>query len=383
MSEAIKQGKIILISSDINTTNLVREAIGDSIEVIHISDQEKALPAVRKERPLMIVLGYIEPQGTASQLYFKFKEGWTTRNIPVLIVEIESQDSSKRVLNTAESQKVPADEYLVLSNAGGNTLKEILQKRLKGGRNIFKEAILDPGVFCITWEQIPGRGAFEVSQEEVIENARKAASKGKIHAISMTDNPSGSPAISPEMLSAEIKKLGIEPLVHFALRDKNRNECESLLHGLSSLNVKNLLILTGDYPASTGFKGKGKPVFDLDSVQGLQLVEALNAGLEYDALGKKAILTPTDFFTGAAISPFKQTEEELMGQYYKLKKKIDAGAKFIITQVGYDARKLHELMQWLKINNYQTPLMANIYILPLRRRQNDERQPDSRLRGDG
>ncbi len=198
----------------------------------------------------------------------------------------------------------------------------------------------------------------------MIENARKAAGKGKIHAISLTDNPSGSPAMSPEMLSVEIKKTGIEPLVHFALRDKNRNECESLLHGLSSLNVKNLLILTGDYPAVTGFKGKGKPVFDLDSVQGLQLVEALNAGLEYDIMGKKAFLTPTDFFAGAAISPFKQTEAELMGQYYKLKKKIDAGAKFIITQVGYDARKLHELVQWLKINNYHIPMMANIYILP-------------------
>jgi methylenetetrahydrofolate reductase (NADPH) len=246
----------------------------------------------------------------------------------------------------------------------GNGLKETPQKHPKESRNTFKEAVLNPNIFCITWEQIPGRGAFEVSQEEVIENAVKAASKGKIHAISITDNPSGSPAISPEILSTEIKKLGIEPIVHFALRDKNRNECESLLYGLAALNVRNLLILTGDYPAPNGFKGKSKPVFDLDSVQGLQLVETLNAGLEHEPLGKKNILIPTDFFAGAAISPFKQTEAELMGQYYKLKKKIEAGAKFIITQVGYDARKLHELMQWLKLNNYHVPPLANIYILP-------------------
>ena len=362
MAGAIKQGQIVVIS-ELHTASLVREAIGDSHEIIHISDPEKALPAIHKERPLMIVLGYVEPQGTASRLYSKFKEGWTTRNIPILIVEIESPDSSKRILNATESQKVGTNEYLILSNTGGNILKEILHKRLKESRNTFKDAILNPDVFCITWEQVPGRGSFEVSQEEVIENAHMAAGKGKIHALSISDNPGGSPAISPEMLSVEIKKLGIEPLVHFALRDKNRNECESLLHGFSSQNVKNLLILTGDYPASTGFKGKGKPVFDLDSAQGLQLVEALNAGLEYDALGKKAILAPTDFFAGAAFSPFKQTEEELMGQYYKLKKKMDAGAKFIITQVGYDARKFHELMQWLKINNCQTPLMANIFLL--------------------
>ena len=90
------------------------------------------------------------------------------------------------------------------------------------------------------------------------------------------------------MFCAEIKKLGIEPLVHFALRDKNRNECESLLHGLTALGVRNLLILTGDYPASTGFKGKGKPVFDLDSVQALQLIEVIECRFgSNDFMGRK------------------------------------------------------------------------------------------------
>ena len=53
-----------------------------------------------------------------------------------------------------------------------------------------------------------------------------------------------------------------------------------------------------------------------------------------------------------------------MAQYFKLKKKIEAGAKFIITQVGYDARKFHEVLQWLRINHYDIPALANIYILP-------------------
>ncbi len=165
--------------------------------------------------------------------------------------------------------------------------------------------MLNPDAFCVTWEQTPGRGSVEASQAEVIENSRKAAAGGKIHAISLTDNPSGIPAISPEMFCAEIKKQGIEPLVHFALRDKNRNECESLLYGLALLGTSNLLVLTGDYPAAAGSKGKAKPVFDLDPVQALQLIGALNAGLEYDAAGKKSVLAPTDFFAGAAISPFQ------------------------------------------------------------------------------
>ena len=43
---------------------------------------------------------------------------------------------------------------------------------------------------------------------------------------------------------------------------------------------------------------------------------------------------------------------------------MSTGAKFLITQVGYDARKYHELQQWLKLNNYNIPVVANIYILP-------------------
>ena len=362
MIETTKREKIIVVSNEAGVADLVKAAVGDSFDIISIPDPARVPDAVRKERPSLIVLNYLEPPGAASQLYFKLKEGWSTRNTPVLVIETKPRDSSERAL-IAEVRNIAASDYLELPQSSSNFLKEALEKRLKQSANKFKDALLDPDVFCITWEQIPSRGAFEVTQEEVIDNAYKAAGKGKIHAISMTDNPSGIPAISPEMLSTEIKKAGIEPLVHFALRDKNRNECESLLHGLSTLNVKNLLILTGDHTSPTGFKGKGKPVFDLDSVQGLQLVEALNAGLEYDTLGKKAFLAHTDFFAGAAMSPFKQTEEELMGQYYKLKKKIEAGAKFIINQVGYDARKLDEQIRWLKINNYRIPLMANIYIL--------------------
>jgi methylenetetrahydrofolate reductase (NADPH) len=198
----------------------------------------------------------------------------------------------------------------------------------------------------------------------VFENARKAAKTGKIHAVSVTDNPGGNPAISAEIICTEIKKLGIEPLVHIAFRDKNRNECESLLYGLAALKVRNVLMLTGDYPATSAFGTQPKPVFDLDSVHGLQLVKNMNQGIKQETAGKKTTLVATDFFAGAAISPFKATEAELIGQYIKLKKKMEAGGGFIITQVGYDARKFHEVLQWLKTNKYNIPVVANIYVLP-------------------
>jgi 5,10-methylenetetrahydrofolate reductase len=57
-----------------------------------------------------------------------------------------------------------------------------------------------------------------------------------------------------------------------------------------------------------------------------------------------------NFFTGCAVSPFKQTEAETFTQYFKLCKKVGAGAEFAITQVGYDARKFEELIRIQKIS---------------------------------
>ena len=375
MNNQNQTDRVLVIASARDLVDMVKEAAGGTLEVTYAANQKEGLERARKDLPAIIVLGYLEPQGTAFQLHRKLQEGWITKNIPLLVVDVESADHSQRVLSMEEGLQMEADEYISLHRADGQAsltrlaepiarLRDKLHTRLRTTANIVREAILDPHTFCVTWEQVPGRGAFEMQQEELVENARRAARKGKIHAVSVTDNPGGNPAISTEILCTEVRKLGIEPLVHLAFRDKNRNECESMLYGLAALGVRNLLLLTGDYPSSGGFKGRSKPVFDLDSVHGLQLVRMMNSGMEHEAMGKKTTLAPTDFFAGTSVSPFKQSEAELMGQYYKLKKKVEAGADFVITQLGYDARKLHEVLTWLKVNGYSTPVMSNIYVLP-------------------
>ena len=70
-----------------------------------------------------------------------------------------------------------------------------------------QESLVDQDTFSITWELVPGRGAFEKAQENVVLAAEKAASEGKVHALTMTDNPGGNPAMSPEMLGVEISEL--------------------------------------------------------------------------------------------------------------------------------------------------------------------------------
>ncbi|MFZ2417706.1 MAG: methylenetetrahydrofolate reductase C-terminal domain-containing protein, partial [Smithellaceae bacterium] len=229
--------------------------------------------------------------------------------------------------------------------------------------NRFKEALLNPAEFPVTWELVPGRGAKEAAQEKALALASQAAAGKKILALTLTDNPGGTPAMSADFMGCEILKLGIEPLVHFTCKDKNRNQSESQLYALDRAGVRNLLVMSGDYPVS-GFQGRPAPVFDLDPVHTLQLITDMNRGLTYPGIKGNVTHQPGDFFPGAVVSPFKATEAEQMSQYYKLKKKIAAGAQFIVTQLGYDARKFHEVLLFMKQNGLNIPLVGNVYILP-------------------
>ncbi len=228
--------------------------------------------------------------------------------------------------------------------------------------NVFEKSLKDPAVMTVTWELVPGRGAREKAQETVILEAEKAVRGGKISAISLTDSPGGFPALMADCLAKEIKALGIEPLVHFTCKDKNRCQIESQLYALERAGVRNLLVMSGDYPVS-GFLGRPRPVFDLDPTHVLALIQDLNNGLEYPLPKGSGTLQPSHFFAGAAVSPFKETEAELLGQYYKLGKKINAGASFIVTQLGYDVRKFHELLMCMQMRGFDVPLVGNIFIL--------------------
>lgn len=222
----------------------------------------------------------------------------------------------------------------------------------------FSKLMQEENKFVVTWELVPGRGAWEESQEQALRLAEQAA-KGKIvHAVSLTENPSGHIGISPEGMGKEIQSLGLDCVIHITCKDKNRSQLESQLYALERCELHNLLVLTGDFEQGNQF-GRPKPVFDLDSTHLLQMIQRLNDGLEIG----KSNLKPCNFFPGAAVSPFKSTEAEQILQYSKLRKKIENGAKFIITQVGFDVRKYHELLLYTKKMNMNIPLIGNIFLL--------------------
>ncbi|MBU0673710.1 MAG: methylenetetrahydrofolate reductase C-terminal domain-containing protein [Proteobacteria bacterium] len=226
----------------------------------------------------------------------------------------------------------------------------------------FRQDLTAQDSFTLTFELVPSRGGRSTSFDRALDFARKAAADGRIQAVSITENAGGHPALSPEVMGLEIRKTGLEVIIHLSCKDKNRNQLESLLFAWDRHQLNNLLVITGDYPQQ-GYRGHAKPVFDLDSVQTLNLISRLNCEEGQDRRNPAMKnVQPTSFCKGVAVSPFKTSEAELLMQYGKLHRKINAGAQFIITQVGYDARKFHELIQYMKQHELNLPLLGNVFI---------------------
>jgi methylenetetrahydrofolate reductase (NADPH) len=229
--------------------------------------------------------------------------------------------------------------------------------------DIFRTSLFRSEEFTITFELVPGRGSGGKRLEGILRFAEEAKKDGRIKALSITDNPGGHPALAPTALGLDIQSLGIEPLIHFSLKDKNRNMAESQLFECHRHGLLNLLILGGDFPRY-GFHGQALPVFDLDSPQLLALIERLRQTLplEKEAPGGIMPLPPMDFLAGCVVSPFKTTEAEQIFQYAKLLTKISAGARFVISQLGFDMNKYQELVSFCRQNAITVPLIASVFI---------------------
>ena len=156
----------------------------------------------------------------------------------------------------------------------------------------------------------------------------------------------------------------------------NRVGMESRALQLARLGMKNILALTGDY-SGKGFGGRGTPVFDLDSV----LLSRMLQGLSERIIASG---DPEPFYTGCAVSPFKTRKSECMAQYKKLDKKIDAGAAYVITQLGYDVHKFDELIRHHRQQHGYIPMLASVYLLSPRsaRAMNRGRVPGAHVPDD-
>jgi homocysteine S-methyltransferase len=204
------------------------------------------------------------------------------------------------------------------------------------------------GVFTVSVEMVPPRG---YRTEDIVERARQLKILG-IDLVNIPDGPRASARMSALAMAVLVQQqAGLEPILHYACRDRNLLGMQSDLLGAHAMGIRNVLIITGD-PPKVGDYPDATAVFDVDSIGLTNVVSRLNKGMD---IGGQSIGVPTAFHIGVAVNHAPvNLDEELRRFDYK----VEAGAEFAITQPVYDVTQFERFLA--RIRHAPIPILAGL-----------------------
>ena len=197
-------------------------------------------------------------------------------------------------------------------------------------------AKIHAGQFVVTTELTPPKG---IDLSDIYASAD--ALKDVVDGINLTESPRARMAIEPTAVARLLIERGVEPIVQFTARDRNRIALQSDILGAAALGIRNVVFMTGDNPKH-GDHPDAKPVFDLQTAQMIAAARSLTRGR--DLAGNELKGAP-DLFIGATANP---GADNLSLEVENSRGKIDAGAQFFQTQALYDTALLLRYVEALR-----------------------------------
>jgi methylenetetrahydrofolate reductase (NADPH) len=199
---------------------------------------------------------------------------------------------------------------------------------------------LTSGRLVLTAECLPPRGGGA----EAIRKLSAVLPPG-LDAVVVADNPDeihGSALACAALLARE----GRETVLSMVTRDRNRIALESDALGAAALGIGAILCLSGDHQ-SLGARPQAAGVYDIDSIQLTQVLKGL--GLP-------------ELLIGAVAHPYQQPLELNL---LRLKKKIAAGADFLLTQAVFDLPGFTQWMDAVRAAGLEKRVSILASVLPL------------------
>ncbi len=181
----------------------------------------------------------------------------------------------------------------------------------------------------------------------------KKREKGYLEKISIKKRPG-----TVGICAAIVNKYKIDAIPHIICGGFTKEETENALIDLSFLGIDNVLALRGD-PIKTEAAFVPEEDGHHYAVDLVKQVVGLNNGEYMDEDLQNA--NPTDFSIGVAGYPEKHFEAPNMKNDLKfLKKKIEAGADYIVTQLFYDNQKFKDFVDLCRKEGITVPILPGI-----------------------
>lgn len=165
--------------------------------------------------------------------------------------------------------------------------------------------------------------------------------------ISITYGAGGSTRDMTYDIAVRLKQVGTLPLMHFTCVGHSRSEIKRLLEKVKSAGIENLLALRGDPP-------KGETAF-FPAPDGFRYANELVQFIRSQGF---------DFCLGVAGYPeghpeAKSKDEDLLN----LKRKVEYGGQFIVTQLFFDNRDYFEFVEKIRKIGVSAPVQPGIWLL--------------------
>lgn len=190
----------------------------------------------------------------------------------------------------------------------------------------------------------------------LLEVATAVKDSGLVGWVDINDNATARAGMSSLMVSATIERqAGIETIPHLTTRDWSVMGLESMLLGAHAEGVRNVLAVTGDPPEVGDYPG-ARGVYEIDSIGLTQLMTNLNRGEDFNG---RPIDAPTSFFPGVAVNP---TPDDMDVELERFRQKLDAGAKFGMTQIVFDLEHVERFVDQLG-GSWPIPVLLGIFPL--------------------
>jgi methionine synthase / methylenetetrahydrofolate reductase(NADPH) len=212
---------------------------------------------------------------------------------------------------------------------------------------------LEAGEWVVSVELDPPKGT---NMESMLRCAERLQESGLVDATDINDNPMARARLSALMAAVAIERtVGLETIPHVTPRDASIMGLQSQLLGAHAAGIRNVLAVTGDPPHVGDYPGSSG-VYEVDAIGLTGLVTRLNGGEDYSG---KAIDAPTSFYVGVAVNP---SAEDLETEVERFKAKLDAGARFGMTQALFDLSYLDRFVEALG-GECPIPLLVGIWPL--------------------
>lgn len=158
-----------------------------------------------------------------------------------------------------------------------------------------------------------------------------------------------------------MNRFNIDPVPHVLCGGFSKDETEDLLIDLNYLGIENVLALRGDFAKpQNSFIAKEDGHFYAN-----ELVEQINAMNHGKYLHDESeYLSASNFCIGVAAYPEKHFEAETLDHDIEnLKRKIAAGADYVVTQMFFDNQKYFDFVNRCRAEGITIPIIPGLKVL--------------------